>query len=570
MTEDKGKQVQGSAHQCMWFRTTCAVWLMLVSLQGVAQQAADPVEQARSEKQPLARVEKLTAIIQAQPSSQAYYYRGWAYCDAGNYTLALQDFKLGAASRGTINTASMYAGMSYVHYQQGQYDAAVDYATQAIKLAANYPFAYRYRALAYQKLGQLLQAENDVNTAIAQQPSDGFGYYVRAGIRIEKQNLAGALADIDTGLKSYPSDAYYLQRKLVILEKMGSHDEVLALAPRVTAFSGDDPMGYNYLGATFHNQQEYAIAIKYYTDAIDGFRARMLKDIAYRRKHIKDLYSAYINRGNAHRSNVDPNPTHTGNLQQTNNLALNDYTLATELLPDSFMAYRELGYLHTYAKNYHEAVNAFEKCFLLNPMHPYGWVNLGFCYAQQKNDDAAIEVYNRALRIPKVDGMGLLYNNRGSSFLDKGELEKAKADFEAAIRADPGVPMSYISLGEYHVRIADCKTATAWFDKALAMPSLDERELWTAHFQRGLCHRTLGELDKAIADLTAAIQADPEQADAYEELADTYFFSKEYCKAYRNYQQAQKQTERMYPRKGEDISLAVNRIQGLTGNAPCK
>ena len=69
------------------------------------------------------------------------------------------------------------------------------------------------------------------------------------------------------------------------------------------------------------------------------------------------------------------------------------------------------------------------------------------------------------------------YNNRGNVYRDKGDVDRALADYNEAIRLDP-------------------KYAVAYNNRANA-------------------YRGKGELDRAIADYNDAIRVDPKYADAY-------------------------------------------------------
>jgi tetratricopeptide (TPR) repeat protein len=104
---------------------------------------------------------------------------------------------------------------------------------------------------------------------------------------------------------------------------------------------------------------------------------------------------------------------------------------------------------------------------------------------------------------------------RGIAWLDKGELDKAIADFTQAIRLDPKASDPYSDRGvawylkgEYDKAIADCS-------EAIRLNPKDEM----AFGNRGLTWSCKGEYDKAIADYNKVICLDPENADAYNNLA---------------------------------------------------
>ena len=69
------------------------------------------------------------------------------------------------------------------------------------------------------------------------------------------------------------------------------------------------------------------------------------------------------------------------------------------------------------------------------------------------------------------------YNNRGYAYRDKGDTDRAIADFNEAIRLDPKNAIAYTN--------------------------------------RGLAYGDKGDTDRAIADLTEAIRLDPKNAIAY-------------------------------------------------------
>ncbi len=107
------------------------------------------------------------------------------------------------------------------------------------------------------------------------------------------------------------------------------------------------------------------------------------------------------------------------------------------------------------------------------------------------------------------------YYERGIAWLDKGELDKAIADFTQAIRLDPQSSgpygergVAWYLKGEYGKAIADCS-------EAIRLNPKDE----VAFGNRGLTWSRKGEYDKAVADYNEAIRLAPENADGHNNLA---------------------------------------------------
>jgi len=99
--------------------------------------------------------------------------------------------------------------------------------------------------------------------------------------------------------------------------------------------------------------------------------------------------------------------------------------------------------------------------------------------------------------------------NRGVTYDEKGDRERAMADYSAAIRLDPKDFDAYnnrcwdraITGRELHKALADCNKSLRISPKFhLALDS------------RGFVYLRLGRLDKAIADFDAALKIEPKYA----------------------------------------------------------
>ena len=98
----------------------------------------------------------------------------------------------------------------------------------------------------------------------------------------------------------------------------------------------------------------------------------------------------------------------------------------------------------------------------------------------------------------------------GVSAFQKGDLDKAIADFTEAIRLDPKYAQAYYNRG-YAYWKGDFDKAIADFTEAIRL----DPKYAKAYCSRGICLQDKGDYDKAIADYTEAIRLDPKYAKAY-------------------------------------------------------
>ena len=93
----------------------------------------------------------------------------------------------------------------------------------------------------------------------------------------------------------------------------------------------------------------------------------------------------------------------------------------------------------------------------------------------------------------------------------KGQLDKALADFNDAIRLDPQNPAAYEQRAEvWKVHHEDDK-AIADYSEAIRVDPRDA----AAYFGRGVAWQAKGRIDRAIADYDRAIRIDPKNPASY-------------------------------------------------------
>jgi lipoprotein NlpI len=102
----------------------------------------------------------------------------------------------------------------------------------------------------------------------------------------------------------------------------------------------------------------------------------------------------------------------------------------------------------------------------------------------------------------------LAYTNRGSGWRDKGEYDRAIADYNDAIRLDPQFVQAYVNRGRTWSNKADYDRALADYNEAIRLSPQDAR----AYLNRGVTRFAQGQFESAQADVSAAVRLNPNDA----------------------------------------------------------
>jgi tetratricopeptide (TPR) repeat protein len=128
---------------------------------------------------------------------------------------------------------------------------------------------------------------------------------------------------------------------------------------------------------------------------------------------------------------------------------------------------------------------------------------------RKSESDKAIADYDEALRLDP--GFAAVHLNRARVFRKKREFDRAIADYADAIRTNPKYALAYNGRGLIFSDKAEYDRAIADFDAAIA---LDPRLAFT-YANRAWSYRSKADYDHALADYNEAIRLDPKNAGSY-------------------------------------------------------
>jgi tetratricopeptide (TPR) repeat protein len=126
------------------------------------------------------------------------------------------------------------------------------------------------------------------------------------------------------------------------------------------------------------------------------------------------------------------------------------------------------------------------------------------------DNDRAIADYNEAIRLQP--GYALAYNNRGGAYVRTGDFDRAINDYTEAIRINPMPPVFgtpsvnvYYNRGSAYAQTGDGERAVADFTEAIRLEPKRARPYYT----RGIVYLATGATAKAAADFKQASELEP-------------------------------------------------------------
>jgi tetratricopeptide (TPR) repeat protein len=150
------------------------------------------------------------------------------------------------------------------------------------------------------------------------------------------------------------------------------------------------------------------------------------------------------------------------------------------------------------------------------PNSDVGYDNLGVHYRNLKENDKAMENYNKVLAInPKY---ALTYNNRGNIYFERGQDDLALADYNKAIELDAKKVTTYANRALIYCRKNEYAKAEEDFAKAQQLDSTFAR----TYFNRGILYDVEGKYQKAVDDFTKYLNLVPTDDGIYNSRGIAY------------------------------------------------
>ena len=187
---------------------------------------------------------------------------------------------------------------------------------------------------------------------------------------------------------------------------------------------------------------------------------------------------------------------------------------------------RGRGYLLDYHKheNIEHAISAFNRALTLDPKYGQAYAGLGKAYwlgyGEGLGSSEWLEKARTACDQAVADAPSLAdgYDCLGSVYRDRGEYEKAIAQFEKARALDPLNDDTYRGLGEVYRKLNRSAEAEATYQKAIAL----RPQYWAGYSWLGLFYREEGRYEDAARMFQEVVTLAPDNFRGYSNLGAMY------------------------------------------------
>jgi tetratricopeptide (TPR) repeat protein len=146
--------------------------------------------------------------------------------------------------------------------------------------------------------------------------------------------------------------------------------------------------------------------------------------------------------------------------------------------------------------------------------------------------DRAIQDYDAAIKLNPNFGQAVF--NRGNAYDEKGQYDRAIQDYNLAIELSPDYAKVFNNRGYVYDEKREYDRAIRDYDRALELnPSYAE-----ALNNRGIAYGKMGEYIHAIRDYDRAIELEPKYAEAFNNRGGVYYQIRDYDRAIQDYDEA--------------------------------
>ncbi|MDO9551577.1 tetratricopeptide repeat protein [Rhodonellum sp.] len=354
-------------------------------------------------------------------------------------------------------------------------------------------------AIKISEKGNPKQAEWIFSKIISDHPFFAEPYFQRAGVREKMGDLEGALTDYNILLELSPTHTEGIFSRGIVRYEMKHYELSKEDFLKVLAL----PQGET--NSVLYRKSPYKSGIDRITTLQNGQQDYIYQHLGLICMELEDYNEAlhYLEKAIALRPDDPDHYLHRGKIFQSSGQVENaekDYIKALSLNPYHPMVHQYMGILANASGDKLKADRYYSQAIAEAPDVPYPYKQRGYQRLIAGQIEGALEDFHKVLELKRDDVETLLY--RGFAFEKKGELGAAQKDFEQVLVLEPSRSQAWIGLGDVQVKSGKLPEAV----KSYTLAIIYQPENPQAHYQRGIAHHKLKDVDQACIDFQQAAQ----------------------------------------------------------------
>jgi len=297
-----------------------------------------------------------------------------------------------------------YYGLGMVYVKMRQYERALPLLEKAIGLNPNYEDAYYYIGSAYQEASKFDKAAEAYAKYLEFKPENIWEVYYRLGVCYsELGQFDKAILNFEEAIKEKPQEVRIVYELAQSYEKSKQYDKAEETYKKISQLTPEDPI------------RPYRAILMMYDKAKMSDKA-----IAVARE-------------------------------------------ITNMQPNNYENFYNLGFMYQNAKKYKEAIEAFKKTIELNPGYEYAYSSVGYIYYQLENFAKAVEYYKKLVEIvaENADYWFIL----GVSYMQLKDFNSALEPLKKAVELRPDHAYALFNLGITYLNLHDNYSAREIYTK---------------------------------------------------------------------------------------------------------
>ena len=376
--------------------------------------------------------------------------------------------------------------------QQGRFAEALRLIEGALRLQPQDFGALANYGQTLMAAGRFPDALNVFDQALAVRPDFFEALYNKATVLAQMKRFAEAVSIFDKALTLRPNSANCLYNRGLAEAELGRNEEALASYDKAVALQPD-------FSSAWHNRGNVLRQLGRLDQALESYdRALALSSDAVRVHYSRGVVLSELKRHGE---------------------ALASYDKAVAAAPDFAEAWLSRGAALISLERLSEALESIDKALALRPDDLEALNNRGTVLWHLGRKTDARASYDELLAMRPGHMAALL--NRAFLLQELGDLERALVDYDKALSLEPGNARAWNGRGSVLHALKRPDEALANFDKALTL----EPALADALANRATIKWTVGhDQPGAVADLKAALVADPNQPYAQGEMLHLKMF----------------------------------------------